>query len=200
MSFTLFEFGMVNTGPSGGTDCHLIVDASARAGTESKPISNPHSCVVQYRFEDEGTMLTSWRSLSAQRAAGTLFIATRDYTQCEQPEHAGGAMLFTPVRRRPDLNRDAFHAHWHSHGPLILEVIPGLLGYVQHHVTPSLYEHGMSDYDGVARFWFADIEAVAQLPLTQPAQFARIVVDEGNFLALPIENYIGQRPGSREYP
>jgi hypothetical protein len=196
MSFTLFEFGTAGDSATIATDRHLIVDASARAGTVSEAIPNPPVSVSRYCFEDEGAMLRSWQGLVAERPAGTLFIATRDYPQIEQPERAGGAMLFVPVQRRPDLDRDAFHAHWHSHGPLILEILPGLLGYVQHHVTPPLYEHEASDYDGVARFWFADLNAVAELPVTHPDQFARIVADEGNFLALPIENYVGHRAES----
>lgn len=195
MGFTLFEFGMSNSIAGSGADCHLIVDASRRTGTESQPIANAYTSVVQNRFDNETAMLAAWKVFNSNRSEGTLFIATRDYPQRVEVEKPAGAMLFVPVQRRPDLDRNAFHAHWHSHGPLILEVLPGLLGYVQHHVTPSLYQSGLSDYDGVARFWFADIEAVSQLPLSQPEQFARIVDDEEKFLTLPIENYVGQRPG-----
>lgn len=195
MGFTLFEFG-----PAGSlgdcTDRHLLVDASARTGTDSQPILEAHGSVTQYRFENENSMLAAWKTLVAENTPEIIFIATRDFPQCSQSECAGGAMLFVPVKRRQDLDRVAFHAHWLSHGPLIMEVIPGLLGYVQHHVTPSLYDYGISEYDGVARFWFTDIEEVAQLPLSQPEQFARIVADEASFLAHPIENYIGRRPES----
>ncbi len=66
------------------------------------------------------------------------------------------------VKRKPGMDRDAFHSHWlESHGPLIRdtpELADPLLRYEQNHRLDADYERDPDGFDGVTMQWFASFE------------------------------------------
>lgn len=63
------------------------------------------------------------------------------------------------LKRRPELDRDAFLAHWHEvHVPLVLERLPTLRRYVTSAVEHHLSEDG-EPWDGFAELWWDDVES-----------------------------------------
>ena len=177
-------------------DCHEITMAASRTGPTSSEIVDPPRFIIQQRFKDEATMQQAMAVVPEWAGEGAISVPIQDFPQCEQPELPREPMLFVPVKPKDGLDKDEFHARWHSHGPLIQELVPGVRGYVQHHVSPSCEAFNSSGYDGVARFWFDDIQAVLDLPKTD--RFDRIVQDEDSFLSGPLENYVGHRSRDKE--
>ena len=86
------------------------------------------------------------------------------------------------VRRRPDLEVDAFQRYWREvHGPLASE-IPVILRYVQSHCRPGGYAGGRRPpCDGVAITWFESTDAMRESAKTDA--YARTRADEANFIA-----------------
>jgi uncharacterized protein (TIGR02118 family) len=84
------------------------------------------------------------------------------------------------VRRRPELDRDAFVAHWHGvHVPLVLDALPALRRYVTHPFERQLGSEGPA-WDGMAALWFESREAArAGLRSAGPATDA----DTARFIA-----------------
>jgi uncharacterized protein (TIGR02118 family) len=62
------------------------------------------------------------------------------------------------VKRKPGMDRDAFHDHWlNAHGPLIRntpELAKPVLRYEQNHRLDSDYERDPDGFDGVTVQWF----------------------------------------------
>lgn len=62
------------------------------------------------------------------------------------------------VKRKPGMDRDAFHRHWlESHGPLIRdtpELAAPILRYEQNHRLDADYEREPDGFDGVTVQWF----------------------------------------------
>ncbi len=109
-------------------------------------------------------------------------LLVEEHVIVERPEPVDGHKFATLVRRRADLDVDAFREHWlHRHGPLVARN-PHLGRYVQNHLRRSYYDSGRPVvYDGVAVVWFAtldDMRASAASP-----ELAAIRADEANFLA-----------------
>ena len=85
------------------------------------------------------------------------------------------------VRRRPDLDVEAFQRHWKTvHGP-IAATIPVLRRYVQSHALPETYARRPPPYDAIAVTWFDSTDAMRQSATT--AEYARTRADEPNFVA-----------------
>ncbi len=65
------------------------------------------------------------------------------------------------VKRKPGMDRDAFHRHWlESHGPLIRdtpELADPILRYEQNHRLDADYDRDPEGYDGVTMQWFASM-------------------------------------------
>ena len=60
-----------------------------------------------------------------------------------------GIKMVCFVRRRPDLSREAYSAHWRErHGPLAVARQPGFWHYVQNHVVERLTDT-TPDFDGI---------------------------------------------------
>lgn len=83
------------------------------------------------------------------------------------------------LRRRPGMDRDAFHRYWReTHGPLAAK-LPGLRKYVQAHVIPDPAQADLP-YDGIAELWFDSAEALQAALASPEGQAAR--ADLPNFL------------------
>lgn len=87
----------------------------------------------------------------------------------------------TWLTRRPDLTVEQAHAHWwENHGPLGAKV-PGMVRYVQNHVSARSYRDGRQPiHDGVAIVHLASL-AAAREAATSP-ELAATRADEANFL------------------
>jgi len=84
------------------------------------------------------------------------------------------------VKRRPDLDVEAFQRHWREvHGPIVA-AIPGLRRYVQSHPLPGAYRGGEPVFDGVAELWVDDKDALRAMATTP--EFAAAKRDEPNFI------------------
>ncbi|MGH1492535.1 MAG: EthD family reductase [Acidimicrobiales bacterium] len=84
------------------------------------------------------------------------------------------------IKRRPDLDVEAFQDHWlNNHGPIVAR-LPGLRRYVQSHTRLGGYRRGDVAYDGIAELWFDDKEALAAITATE--EFAAAKQDEANFI------------------
>ena len=88
--------------------------------------------------------------------------------------------LVSVLRRRPDLDVEAFQRHWLDvHAPLVAR-LPGLRRYVQCHTLLSGYRKLTPAADGVAELWFDDTDALRAL--RGRAELAAVEADEGNFI------------------
>lgn len=90
------------------------------------------------------------------------------------------------LRRRPDLSREQFRAHWRDvHGPLARQM-PGLRGYHQNHVVDDRqlgvdHSRGAWDIDGISELWFDSAEAM-EAAIASPA-YQPVRDDSPAFLA-----------------
>lgn len=70
-----------------------------------------------------------------------------------------GLKWLLAVRRRPELSREDFVAHWHgTHVPLVLKQLPGIRRYVTSVVERRMSETG-ADWDGFSELWWDDRDA-----------------------------------------
>ena len=84
------------------------------------------------------------------------------------------------IKRRPDLDVEAFQRYWlETHGPIVAR-LPGLRRYVQSHTRLGGYRRGDVAYDGIAEVWFDDKAALAAIASTP--EFAAAKQDEPNFI------------------
>lgn len=84
------------------------------------------------------------------------------------------------IKRRPDLDIEAFQDHWlTTHGPIVAR-LPGLRRYVQSHTRLGGYRRGDPAYDGIAELSFDDKKALGAIAST--TEFAAAKQDEPNFL------------------
>jgi uncharacterized protein (TIGR02118 family) len=91
-----------------------------------------------------------------------------------------GAKWMVFVRRKPELSREQFLAHWRDiHVPLVLREMPALRRYVTNAVERRLSETG-PDWDGVSELWWESRDA-ARAALR--AGGAAIEADSARFLA-----------------
>lgn len=115
-------------------------------------------------------------------AASIASVITEEVVVVSGPEAKGAAKLIAFLNRRPDLDPESFRAYWRAqHGPLAAKV-PGIVRYVQCHVTPGIYRAGREPiYDGVPISWFADPESLRASGSTP--EYEAVRADEANFLA-----------------
>jgi uncharacterized protein (TIGR02118 family) len=109
-------------------------------------------------------------------------LLTRPEVVLEGDPKPDALTMLVFVKRRPDMEPEAFHAYWReTHGPLGARV-PGVRRYVQHHVPPGIYAAGRQPrYDGVAQTWFDDLDAMRAAVGTE--ERAATIADEDNFTA-----------------
>ena len=108
-------------------------------------------------------------------------VITEEVVVVGGPEEKNAVKLIAFLNRRPDLTPESFGAYWREkHGPLAAKV-PGIVRYVQCHVTPGIYRAGREPrYDGVPISWFADADALRASGSTR--QYEAVRADEAHFL------------------
>jgi uncharacterized protein (TIGR02118 family) len=148
--------------------------------------------IAEVWFDDTAAMrrLAGSAEYEAVRADEARFIdqATMDLLVTEErvivdrPAPAGAVKMAMFLRRRPDLEVDAFQRYWaEAHGP-VAAAVPQVRRYVQSHVRRAAYERGRAPaFDGVALLWFDDTAALRASGAT--AEAARAAADLPNFLA-----------------
>ena len=89
------------------------------------------------------------------------------------------------LKRRPDLDRTAFRAHYETtHAPLALPLMTGLVRYVRYHIEEDL--RGAVGFDVLSGFWYRDAEAVAaMMERLQGEEGEAILADELEFMDKP---------------
>ena len=95
------------------------------------------------------------------------------------------------VRRKSEMDVDAFQHHWREiHGPLGAS-IKQVSRYVQNYAKSSSYLNGRSPkLDGLALTWFKDVDAMRES--AQSAEYEATRDDEENFLTIPLDFIIAQ--------
>lgn len=100
------------------------------------------------------------------------------------------------LRRRSDLNTDAFQTYWlETHGPLVRQraAVLGCRRYVQCHTLDLAGLHAAFQrrndgapeaFDGVAELWFDDLEALGVDDPARQRAGAELLADERNFIDL----------------
>lgn len=109
-------------------------------------------------------------------------LITEEHAIVNGSPAAGAVKMAMFLRRRPDLEVDAFQRYWRDvHGP-IAATVPQVKRYVQSHVRRSAYERGRTPaFDGVALLWFDDTASLRVSGGT--AEAAKAAADLPNFLA-----------------
>jgi uncharacterized protein (TIGR02118 family) len=84
------------------------------------------------------------------------------------------------IKKRPDLELEAFRTHWlEVHGPIVAE-IPGIIRYTQSHPLLGGYRKGPLAFDGVAEIWVESKDALRGF--SELDSFAAAKSDEPNFI------------------
>ncbi len=93
------------------------------------------------------------------------------------------------IKRRPDLDRDAFRHHYETvHAPLALPLMDGLVRYVRYHLEAEL--HGVVGFDVISAFWYRDAEATAKMMETLASEAGRAILeDELTFMDKPANTF-----------
>lgn len=109
-----------------------------------------------------------------------------------------GVKLVCPVRRRPDLDHEAFVAHWlDRHVPLALRHHPGLASYVTN-VIEGRVDGAPAEWDGIAELHFASADDFRTGLFDSPAGEAAIRSDMARFIgrtgAYRVAEYVQRRP------
>lgn len=88
----------------------------------------------------------------------------------------------TLLRRRPDVPREVFRAHWAGPHAVIAKNYPGLLKYTQNHVVQRLDAAAQDAYatDGMAELWFPDGDALKAASASGVT--SQLIEDEPRFL------------------
>ena len=89
---------------------------------------------------------------------------------------------FVILRKKLDMSTQEFWNYWETvHGKLIAE-IPGLLKYIQYHVSSETTDETNAPIDGIAELWF-ESEA-AQKQAYQTEEYKAVVADEPNLFEM----------------
>jgi uncharacterized protein (TIGR02118 family) len=91
--------------------------------------------------------------------------------------------FFFVLRKRPDISSEEFHDYWRTtHGPIVAK-LPGLVRYVQHHVSSmprAEYAQDDPPIDGIVETWWESQEALEKVQ--QSPELRAVVEDEINFM------------------
>lgn len=100
------------------------------------------------------------------------------------------------IKRRRDLDRDAFRNHYETvHAPLALPLMEGLCRYVRYHVRDVIV--GEPGFDVLSAFWYRDADATARLMERLASEEGRpIHEDEEKFMDRAANQFVpvSERP------
>ncbi len=86
------------------------------------------------------------------------------------------------LRKKPQMTTGEFWQYWeHTHGRLMAK-IPGLVKYIQYHVSSDIQDDTDAPIDGIAELWFESEEA--QHKAYQTKAYADVVADEPNLFEI----------------
>lgn len=130
-------------------------------------------------------------------AYATEELVRRDYERTwGTGESSPGVKLVCFVKRRPDLTRNEYSAHWRDrHGPLALQHQPGFWRYVQNHIIERLTDDS-PDFDGIGELHFRRAEDVHTGMFDSDEGMRLIMEDTERFLTpegsttLPTKEYL----------
>jgi uncharacterized protein (TIGR02118 family) len=110
-----------------------------------------------------------------------------------------GVKLFCPVRRRADLSREAFVAHWFgTHAPIARAHHPGLTRYHTNLVERRLDRGGGVGWDGFTELHFASEDSIADGLFDSPEGERAVREDIAKFLgdagAYRVAEYVQKLP------
>jgi uncharacterized protein (TIGR02118 family) len=95
-----------------------------------------------------------------------------------------GVKIFCPVRRRADLSREAFVAHWFgTHAPIARAHHPGLTRYLTNLAERRLGHGDGPAWDGFTELYFASADSIAQGLFDSPEGERLVREDIVKFLA-----------------
>lgn len=90
------------------------------------------------------------------------------------------------LERRVDLTHEAFVDYYERHhAPLILELMPNIVGYRRNYLDPEMIVHAggaVPDFDVMTELWFASRATFqsAMEVMGKPESMARLAADEEN--------------------
>jgi len=96
------------------------------------------------------------------------------------------------LRRKPNIDKEAFARHWRDiHGPLV-DHVPGVRGYVQNHVLDLAAAHPLlpndgGGVDGIVEMWFDDMTSMKRALATPEA---RTMFEDGATFLETVTTYI----------
>jgi uncharacterized protein (TIGR02118 family) len=98
------------------------------------------------------------------------------------------------LRRKEDISKEAFSAHWAGPHAVIAKDFQGLVKYTQNHVVQRLdpAPHDAYSTDGMAELWFPSDESM-QAALASPV-LAQLSEDEPRFLSGVTRLFLGDLP------
>ena len=89
---------------------------------------------------------------------------------------------FVILRKKSNMSTEEFWRYWENvHGPLIAK-IPGLVKYVQYHVTSERLDTVDDPIDGIAELWFESEQM--QKEAYQSPEYQAVVEDEPNLFEM----------------
>lgn len=89
---------------------------------------------------------------------------------------------FVILRRKPGITRQQFLDYWENiHGKLIAK-IPGLIKYIQYHVSSEISDDADMPIDGIAELWFQNEEE--QKKAYASKEYSNVVSDEPNLFEM----------------
>jgi uncharacterized protein (TIGR02118 family) len=117
-------------------------------------------------------------------------------------ERSPGVKLFCPVRRRADLSREAFVAHWFgTHAPIARVHHPGLTRYHTNLAVRRLGNGGGAPWDGFTELHFASADSIAHGLFDSPEGERLVRQDIAKFLghagAYRVAEYVQKLPSPR---
>lgn len=102
----------------------------------------------------------------------------------------------TLFKRKAGISLEEFNRYWkEDHGPMVLNILPGVRKYVQSHVVDL--GKGEPKYDGAAEVWFDDVESykrAAAFYLSAKGQVIRDdeakFIDKSKMLVIVVEERV----------
>ena len=103
--------------------------------------------------------------------------------------------IFSTLVRRPDITREAFHAHYEAnHAPLALPLMTGLVHYLRNHIAEALGDEEPY-FDTLSEFAYEGREAFqANIDIMMSERGAPVRADELTFMDKANNHFFEVRP------